>query len=162
VPITTIGLALSTLQPISELAGGIRLGSSLLFAWLSRLFFPEVPAGYDVILHPMAFAGWLGFFVTAMNLMPLGQLDGGHIAYAVLGRYQRPVIIGFILCMIALGILWPGWWFWAILVMVLGLHHPPPQDEITPLSSKEFILAGIGILIFILSFIPVPFPMIPS
>lgn len=162
VPITVIGLKLSTVQPLSELEGGIGLGSSLLFVWLSKLFFPQVPPGYDVILHPMAFAGWLGFFITAMNLMPLGQLDGGHIAYGVLGRYRRPVIIGFLLGLLLLGIFWAGWWFWAILVVLLGLRHPPPQDDITPLSSKEFVLAGIALLVFILSFIPIPFPVIPG
>lgn len=162
VPITAIGLKLSKVQPLSELEGGIGLGSSLLFTWLSKLFFPQLPPGCDVILHPMAFAGWLGFLVTAMNLMPLGQLDGGHIVYGVLGRYRKPIIIGFLLGLLLLGIFWSGWWFWGMLAALLGLHHPPPQDDITPLSSKEFLLAGIALLIFILSFIPVPFPVIPG
>ena len=158
-PVTILGLRFSILQAVSETKGGISLGSSILFHFLSKIFFGNIPEGYDIMLHPVAFAGWLGFFVTALNLIPVGQLDGGHIAYAVFGKYRKIVTIIVIALMIVLGLLWPGWFFWAVLAIVLGLRHPKPQDDITPLGTKEKILALIGLLILILTFMPVPIPI---
>jgi membrane-associated protease RseP (regulator of RpoE activity) len=161
IPITIFGLAHSQLVSYEELKGGIGLGSSLLFSLLSRIFFPRVPEGKDILLHPMAFAGWLGFFVTAMNLLPLGQLDGGHIAYAVF--YERTKIVRAIIVLILalLGLRWPGWYFWLILVFLFGFRHPPVQDEIIGLRRREKLLALLGLIIFLLSFTPFPFQTIP-
>jgi membrane-associated protease RseP (regulator of RpoE activity) len=158
-PVTIVGLKFSTLQAVSGNKGGIALGSSLLFHFLSKLFFSNVPNGYDVMLHPVAFAGWLGFFVTALNLIPVGQLDGGHIAYAVLGKFQRIIMIVVVAVMVLLGLRWPGWYFWAVLTLLLGLRHPKPQDEITPLGTNEKILALVALIILILTFMPVPIPL---
>jgi len=158
-PVTIVGLKLSTLQAITENKAGIALGSSLLFHFLSKLFFSHVPNGYDVMLHPVAFAGWLGFFVTALNLIPVGQLDGGHIAYAVLGKFRKILTIVVVAVMVLLGLHWPGWYFWAVLTLLLGLRHPKPQDEITPLGKKEKILALVALIILILTFMSVPIPI---
>ncbi|MEO0115601.1 MAG: site-2 protease family protein [candidate division WOR-3 bacterium] len=160
-PVTILGLKLSTIKAVGDTKDSIALGSSLLFHILSKLFFRYVPDGYDIMLHPIAFAGWLGFFVTALNLIPVGQLDGGHIAYAVLGRLRKIITIIVIATMLLLGLLWPGWYFWAMVAILFGLHHPKPVDDSTPLGTKEKVLAIIALLILILTFIPVPIPIRP-
>ncbi len=156
-PVTIIGLSLSRVVTADAAARGIQLGSPLVFWLLSRLVVGETPAGADLMLHPVAFAGWLGCFVTALNLLPVGQLDGGHIVYAVAGRFRKVlnwVVIGILVLM---GFFWLGWPFWAILISVFGLRHPRPLDDITPLSRTEKILAAAGLVILILTFTPMPF-----
>lgn len=157
-PITIIGISLSKVSEITG-ATGLPLGSSLLFKILSNIIHPNVPAGYDLVLHPMAFAGWLGFFVTALNLLPLGQLDGGHIAYAVFGKYRKYVMIAMLVIMAMLGLFWPGWFFWILLIAIFGLRHPPSQNEIMQLKTSDKIVSAIALIILILVFIPMPFPI---
>ncbi|MBM3323641.1 site-2 protease family protein [candidate division WOR-3 bacterium] len=155
-PVSLIGLLLS--QPVVKSATrGIELGSPLVFLMLSKLTHPNLAPELDLMLHPMAFAGWLGLFVTALNLLPVGQLDGGHIAYAVFGRnWSRYslVVIGLLLVM---GFFWLGWPFWAVLVVVFGLRHPPPLDDVTPLSRADRWLAIAALALIILTFTPTPF-----
>jgi hypothetical protein len=158
VPVVIVGMMLSKPVLVDQSPGSIALGSSLLFGLLSQLFFPHLPTGYDVSLHPLAFAGWLGFFVTALNLLPLGQLDGGHIAYVALGRWRRGFRIAVLAVMLGLGFLWPGWFFWAMLVLILGLGHPPTMDEVTPITRTDRILIAAAIAVLVLTFIPNPFP----
>lgn len=157
IPITMIGLRYSRLASSEEIKGSIGLGSSLLFKFLSAIFFPNIPKGYDILLSPMAFAGWLGFFVTAMNLLPIGQLDGGHIAYAIFNKQVKIGMLIMIGVLAIIGIYWPGWYFWLLLIFLFGLRHPPTQDEITGLGRKEIILAIIALFVFILTFTPFPF-----
>lgn len=154
IPVTIIGLKLST---VTVLKGGIGLGSSIIFWGLSKLVFPHIPLGYNISLHSVAFAGWIGLFVTAMNLLPLGQLDGGHIIYALFKDYKKYINFGVIGALAVLGVFWPGWWFWVALILLLGMRHSKTQDEIIPLGKKEKILALFTLFIFILSFVPVPF-----
>ncbi|MBU4321257.1 MAG: site-2 protease family protein, partial [Nitrospinae bacterium] len=117
---------------------------------------------YDVLLHPIAFAGWIGFFVTALNLIPVGQLDGGHTAYALLGEKHENMSKVLVLSMIMLGfLLWEGWIIWAILLIILGLRHPPVMYWETPLDSRRRLIGWITTIIFILTFIPVPFKVMP-
>jgi len=158
IPITIIGISLSKVAIVSG-TDGLPLGSSLLFKILSGIIHPNIPQGYDLVLHPMAFAGWLGFFVTALNLLPLGQLDGGHIAYAVFGKYRKYVMIAIIATMAVLGVFWPGWFFWILLIFIFGLRHPPSQNEIMPLRTSDKIISALALLVFILAFIPIPFPI---
>ena len=158
IPITIIGIAASKVVLVSG-TSGFQLGSSLLFKLVAYLFHPNIPPGYDLVLHPMAFAGWLGFLVTALNLLPVGQLDGGHIAYAIFGKYRKYVTILVIIIMALLGVLWQGWFFWILLIVIFGLRHPKAQNEITPLQLSDKILAIISLVILILSFIPSPFPI---
>jgi hypothetical protein len=158
VPVVIVGMMLSKPVLPDPSQGSIALGSSLLFGLLSRAFFPHLPPGYDVQLHPLAFAGWLGFFITALNLLPLGQLDGGHIAYVALGKWQRTFRIVALAAMLGLGFLWSGWFFWGVLVLILGLGHPPTLDEVSPLTRTDWVLIAAAILVFILTFIPNPFP----
>jgi membrane-associated protease RseP (regulator of RpoE activity) len=134
---------------------GLTLGNSLIFILLSNLVL-NVPPGHDVLLSPMAFAGWAGLFVTMLNLLPIGQLDGGHIAYALLGKNQKKVARYTVLALIPLGFFWMGWFLWAILAFVINLAHPPTLNETIPLDRKRKIVGLISLAIFILCFTPVP------
>jgi membrane-associated protease RseP (regulator of RpoE activity) len=160
VPIIVIGLKLSQAVPVAQIEGmSFRLGNSLLFSFFEKTIIGETPAGTDIVLHPLAFAGWVGLFVTALNLMPIGQLDGGHIAYAVFGGRSRTI---FFLAAIGFGILgfffFPAWLLPLFLILFFGFRHPPPSDDETELDGRRKLLAGLTFLVFILSFIPVPLP----
>jgi membrane-associated protease RseP (regulator of RpoE activity) len=112
-------------------------------------------------LHPFALAAWVGLLATALNLLPLGQLDGGHILYAALGRLQRLLALPLWLALAATSFLWPGWIVWCALVLLLGLVHPPVLREDVPLGPARLLIAAIALLLFVLSFIPVPLTMVP-
>jgi membrane-associated protease RseP (regulator of RpoE activity) len=156
-----IGLNMSRIVSLTNAGSGPVMGDSLLFSFLSRSILGIVPAGYDVLLHPVAFAGWIGLFVTSMNLIPVGQLDGGHIAYALLGEKQTRLSFALVVFMLVLGfLLWEGWFVWAVLLLVLGLRHPPVVYWEVPLDRKRKVVGWIALLIFILTFIPVPFKML--
>jgi len=158
IPVSVIGLALSTVKPVPPNGQLLRLGSPLIFEIISRIFHSTPAPGYDVVLHPLAFAGWLGMFVTALNLLPVGQLDGGHIAYAILGRHYRFFSIFIIAALLLMGFFWLGWPFWAFLTTALGLRHPPPLDNITPLTRTDVLLTVLALVVMLLSFTPAPFP----
>jgi membrane-associated protease RseP (regulator of RpoE activity) len=146
-PLCFVGLLLS--QPVARSATkGIELGSPLVFALLSKLAHPNLGPELDVLLHPMAFAGWLGLFVTALNLLPVGQLDGRRWP-----RYSLVIVAA----MLLMGFFWLGWPFWAMLTVVFGLRHPPPLDDITPLSRADRWLALVALLLIVLTFTPAPF-----
>jgi membrane-associated protease RseP (regulator of RpoE activity) len=153
---TVIGLFLSKVMPAVKAGGMITLGDSLLFAGLSKLIVGTIPDNYDVFLHPIAFAGWIGFFVTSLNLIPIGQLDGGHIAYALLGEKHAKISKILIGVLILLGFFWEGWLFWAVLLIILGFRHPPIIYSAIPLDPKRKIIGWIALIIFIVTFIPVP------
>ena len=135
----------------------ILLGNSLIFWALSELF-TNIPVGYDLSLHPVAFAGWVGMLITALNLIPIGQLDGGHISYALLGKKAKFIAWPLIGIMVFLGTYWMGWIVWTIFILVLiGIKHPPPLDDVTPLDTPHKIIGYISLFIFIIAFVPVPF-----
>ena len=162
-PILVIGLALSKVGPFAMAQDTITFGEPLLFRILSGLFFGHVPEGSSLILHPIGFAGWVGLLVTALNLMPIGQLDGGHIAYALLGRRARllsRVMVGFLVVM---GVFFHVTWLvLAALILFfefksrMRLNHPPVLDEDAPLGPKRTVLSVLVVVVFILSFIPDP------
>jgi membrane-associated protease RseP (regulator of RpoE activity) len=137
-------------------------GLSPLLYWL-RYFFTARPVpfgGMDVSLNPVAWAGWGGLLVTALNLIPAGQLDGGHALYVLIGRKRAQKLLPFILViMVAMGFVSPNWWLWAALVFFFGRYYAEPLDEITPLDTRRKVLAGLAIILFILLFTPVPLSM---
>lgn len=162
IPVTAIGLYLSRPVPApAAMDGEIALGPSFLFLHMIRLFIEVPPKGWTVTLHPMAVAGWLGFFVTALNLIPAGQLDGGHIAYAVLGRRQNTVAFLVVLALFCLAVLFvqPMWAFWAVLLLVMGYRHPPPLNDLTRLDAGRFVVGILCWGLFFVLFTPVPFVM---
>jgi len=158
---TLIGLPLSQVILTKGIKGSLALGDSLLFSLLSRLILGEIPDSYDVLLHPIAFAGWIGFFVTALNLIPIGQLDGGHIAYAIMGEKHIHISKVLVPVLIVLGFfLWEGWLIWGVLLLILGLRHPPVLYWETPLDKNRRSIGWITAIIFIITFIPMPFKVI--
>jgi membrane-associated protease RseP (regulator of RpoE activity) len=156
-----IGLHLSEIVPVAETKGALTLGDSILFSFLAQTILGVTPADSDILLNPVAFAGWIGLFVTSMNLIPVGQLDGGHIAFAFLGEKQTRLSFILVLVMSLLGVLlWEGWIIWAVLLLVLGLRHPPVISWEVPLDTRRKVIGWIAFLIFILTFIPVPFKIL--
>lgn len=159
IPAIAIGLKLSELVPASPLKGEGRLAEPLLFSLIQRVVLGEVPDGYDILLHPIGYAGWVGLFVTALNLLPVGQLDGGHVVYAVFGKRSRAIFFITISVMVFITLFYnPGWFLLLILIILFGFRHPPPLDDETPLDGKRKVLAGITLLAFVFSFTAVPFP----
>jgi membrane-associated protease RseP (regulator of RpoE activity) len=133
-------------------------GASPVLYWI-RYFLIGRPLPFgalDVMLHPVAWAGWAGLLVTALNLIPAGQLDGGHILYVLLGKRAVRLVPFIIVALVGLGLVWSGWWLWAALIFFLGRSHAQPLDEVTPLDAKRKVLAVIGLVAFILVFTPVP------
>ena len=131
-------------------------GDSLMMRLLAALF---APAGDLLLLHPVALAGWLGLFVTALNLLPLSQLDGGHILYALVGRWQRPVGYLFLGLLLLLGYWWVGWWVWAVAILVLGrgrIQHPSVYDPSLEVSGRRSWVGWACVAIFLLTFVPIP------
>lgn len=184
IPVLLYGLSLSTLGTIEPNPNGFLEGNSLLYLlakfvifgqllpapvepqgilyWL-QYFFTGRPipfGGLDVFIHPVAFAGWAGILVTALNLIPLGTLDGGHVIYSLFGEKAKkafPYIVGLL---IILGFFWSGWWLWAALLFWLGRVNAQPMDQITELDPKRRLIAYAMIAVFFLVLTPVPFMLL--
>lgn len=157
IPILILGLSLSEVKRL-EGQMGTNLGDSILLWLISRWVVGAVPAGYDVIIHPVGFAGWIGLLVTSLNLLPVGQLDGGHVVYALVGERQKKISKIVFAGLLALGIFgWEGWLFWALLLLIMGFRHPPPLEWWVPLDWKRKVLGWVTLAVFVLTFIPVPF-----
>lgn len=157
IPAVIYGLSLSEVKAVETAANGIRLGDSLLLTFLTQLVFGTIPVGQEVFLHPVAFAGWIGLLVTSMNLLPIGQLDGGHIAYALFGRYQEAVSRIVLIGLFTAGIMWwKGWLFWAALSVIFGMRHPPPVYPMIPLGQGRRLVGILCLVVFVLTFVPVP------
>lgn len=159
IPAVIIGLSLSEVHavPTTEDTHYMGLGEPLLFTFLANAVVGNVPEGFDIYLHPIAFAGWAGLFVTALNLLPIGQLDGGHIIYALLGRKSQLVYKTgiFAFCCIAV-FYYPGWLLFAMLLLVFGFRHPAPLDEFTGLDSRRKLIGVALLIIFAVCFTPAP------
>ncbi|MFO7323687.1 MAG: site-2 protease family protein [Chloroflexota bacterium] len=156
IPIVLIGLATSRVGPIEP--GGVLEGNSLLYALAKILVFGRfLPDGeVDVYINQVAMAGWAGLLVTALNLIPLGQLDGGHILYALIGNRARKLYFPLIAVSIALALITNAWILWVILLLLFGRTYAAPLDMITPLDRRRQIIAVVSLVIFVLIFVPVP------
>ena len=158
-PALWIGLGWSKVAAVPA-GESVAFGDSLLLRLMTWLAFGPLPPGHDVFVHPVALAGWVGLFVTALNLIPVGQLDGGRIAYALFGGRHRQISIATFLGLLALGaVTGAGNWFvWAFLLFfVMGFQHQPPLDDLSPLSPARYAV-GIGCLILLFLLIP-PVPI---
>jgi membrane-associated protease RseP (regulator of RpoE activity) len=159
IPFIIIGIKMSSIQLVTKDLAILQLGDPLLFKILQKILLGNIPAGYDLVLHPLAYAGWVGLFVTALNLLPLGQLDGGHIIYAVFGDRSKWIFAISITLLAILTIFYnPGWLLLVILLLIFGMRHPEPFDMETELDGKRKLLALVILLVFLLSFTPSPFP----
>ena len=165
-PVLALGLALSHPLPGHGALGGMLLGldgdtavlgDSVVTLVLRRLVHGAAPA---LLMHPVAFAGWVGMFVTMLNLLPISQLDGGHILYAALPRWQPRIALGFWSLIVVLGWYWRGWLVWGVLVLALSrgrLGHPPVLDAHRPLPPSRRALSWLALVLFLITFAPVPF-----
>ena len=185
IPVLLYGLSLSNVEPLHQVPGQMMEGNSILYLaskyvvfgellpappestlgdtqpalyWLQYFFtgepFPE--GGRDVLVHPVAWAGWAGLLVTALNLIPAGQLDGGHMIFVLLGRRTRQLLPFVLGALLLLAFVWSGWLLWALLIFLLGRVYAEPLDQITPLDTPRKALALLGIVVFVLVFTPVP------
>ncbi len=158
-PILFVGLMLSKVVefPLEEGTGPIWVfGDPLLFQWFQGLLHTEIPAGSTLQLHPAAWAAWFGLLVTALNLLPFAQLDGGHVAYSLLGRWHARIAWPLLGVLFVLGFFWWGWWLWTGIALLLGVRHPPVLDEPTPLDRRRTWIALACIAVFVISFNPAP------
>jgi membrane-associated protease RseP (regulator of RpoE activity) len=164
VPAVVAGLSLSTIETAEQRSGGVSLGSSLLLALLTKLTLGHLPDEVNISIHPIGFAGWIGLFVTALNLLPVGQLDGGHITYALFGARHIWISRLAFLFIFSLGLLrwWDGWLLWGILLLFLGFRHPQCLDPQTPLDFKRTVMGWVMLVILIITFIPSPFSISES
>jgi len=154
VPALGVGLAFSKVLPGINHQGTIQLGVPAL-EWLAqKLIFPGV-ATSDIYLHPVARAAWVGMFATALNLLPVGQLDGGHVVYALLGRSQKWITNVFLVALLPMGRLWSGWWFWAVMLFFFARNHPPLYDH-SEIGVSRVKLGVVSFCIFLLCFTIAP------
>ncbi len=164
IPALLIGLQFSSVVTGTEapamFMGGAEVGSSVLFAFLAKVSLGEaIQESHRIVLHPVAFAGWLGLIVTALNLIPVGQLDGGHIAHAVLGRRNAYVLgIASLFLLVILGLyVWSGLLFWALIIFfIAGTRDNPPANDLTRLDRKRLVFAGMALALLLLIVVPVP------
>jgi len=158
VPTLIIGLSLSRVAPAGDFSG-MTFGSSLLLELFSKIILGVGVSSteFNIELHPVAFAGWIGLLVTAFNLLPIGQLDGGHIIYAMFGDKCGAVSKLFFVLLFPLGYVWNGWWLWALIITLFGFKHAPVIDDSIILAKKHRIMGLFSIAIFVVTFIPVPF-----
>jgi membrane-associated protease RseP (regulator of RpoE activity) len=166
VPALFLGIAMSRVAklPIDQ-SGLINLGEPLLFKAASWLFWGTQPDGYSLNMHPMAAAAWFGLLATTYNLFPVGQLDGGHISYAVLGRRSTYVSFATVGILLALTLGFSAsWGVWTVLtfamLLVFGPRHPRVFDDEVPLDRARLVLALFAVVIFVLCFTPVPIDMV--
>jgi membrane-associated protease RseP (regulator of RpoE activity) len=163
IPLLLYGLAISPVGPMPTQGNYYLEGNSLLYLGAKYLIHGQILPGngLDVMLNPIAFAAWFGLLVTAFNLLPVGQLDGGHVIFTLIGDKIQIVGTLFVAALLVMGVmLWQGWFVWALLIFLLGVGHPPPLNDVTPLSHGRKLLALLTIFIFILVFTPVPLAVI--
>jgi len=170
IPVLLLGLSLSEVRNLAEARaaapniGSFTEGNSLIYAASKLLVFGRfLPGGgEDVFIHPVAFAGWAGLLVTGLNLLPAGQLDGGHVFFALFGPRAAAIMSRVVaVALLGLGFLWSGWFLWAVIVAVLGQQHSPLLNEITPLRGPWRALAVLGLVVFVLVFTPMPIVVAP-
>lgn len=157
-PVVIIGLKFSQVAPISEtMPGGFLFSMPLILQLLANAILGEIPADHIIIPHPLAIAGWAGLFVTSLNLLPMGQLDGGHIIRGLFPRQFKKVYYGVAGLLLLMGTLWPGYILWVFLILFLTkMKHPGPLDDVSELDTKQKLYALIALIILILSFMPAP------
>lgn len=160
VPALFIGLALSRVVPLPDTFEGLSLGEPLLFRAAAWTIWGPTPDGYSLNLHPMAFAAWFGLLATALNLFPIGQLDGGHISYAVFGARSTIVTLAAIGCALLLTLVSSSWIVWSMLLVLMlflfGPRHPPTLDEHVPLDAPRLAMAAFALFMFVVCFTPAP------
>ncbi len=160
VPLLVAGVAASRVVPLPADGGGLVLGDPLLFQFVERMLWGAIPDDQALYVHPMGLAAWFGLLATALNLFPFGQLDGGHIGYAVFGGRARWLSLATIIGTAALAAASLSWGAWAVLLLLMtavhGVGHPPTLDESLRLDRARLALAVVAALVLALCFTPRP------
>lgn len=162
IPVFLFGMVLTQQSPhfVTGGPGGLASTMASLLSYALSEFFP---ISGNVIMHPLAFAGWVGLFVTAINLLPAGQLDGGHVARGLLGENSRYLSYITVAALFMMGIMvYSGWLLFAVLIFFLGLRHPAPLNDLSKLGARRTVLGAIGIALLMVTFVPVPLSIEPS
>jgi len=151
------GLTMSRFVTAEGADNLVTLGEPLIFKAMSYLIYGPLPEGQDIVLHPIAYAGWVGLLITALNLMPIGQLDGGHILYSLLPRYAFAVSLTLLYGAIVATIFWRLWhWSLMLLLLVLLVRHPPAAREEVPIDRTRVVLGWLMLLFVLVGFTPTP------
>lgn len=157
VPALVIGLSFSRFVVTDPAGGGLGFGEPLIFKMVAYVMGKTPPAGMDLYIHPIALAAWFGFLATTLNLLPCGQLDGGHIAYALFPNLHKRISQALVIALVPLGIFfWQGWLVWVVLLLIIRLRHPNTMDDYVPLERRHIWLGWIGLAMFVLCFMPTP------
>lgn len=154
-----IGIYLSDIRPLPAPGGDMLVpiyGNSMLFALLIKIFHGSIPAGHDIFLSPYAWAGWIGLLITSLNLMPIGQLDGSHILYSLIGRKQRMFGWAAFGGLVVLALIWQGWIIWIGLTLLFLMVAHPEVPESEKLTTAEMAMGWFCMVILILTFVPIP------
>lgn len=159
-PAVWVGVATSRVAPIPD-GAALELGESLVLSAVVRSVHGPIPDGQDLLLSSVGLAAWAGILVTALNLLPIGQLDGGHVVYGLLGRWSRWVGLGTVAVMLVMSRWWSGWIVWCILPIIFGLRHPPPVDPDRPLDARHRLIGVVAFILLVLCFTPVPLRIKP-
>ena len=158
VPALVIGVYHSTIIDLQNYnQATITMGEPLILKFITYIIYGPLAEGEDILIHPLAYAGWFGLLVTAVNLLPVGQLDGGHISYALFGQKSKYVSFAALVFFAISTYLFIGWILMLILITFFLFKHPPPLNDQITLDLKRKIIGYLMFLIFILSFTPVPF-----
>jgi membrane-associated protease RseP (regulator of RpoE activity) len=159
-PVLLLGVALS--HPVAHLPSSNLLvfGEPLLFKAAVYLVHPHLGSG-DLLLNPTGYAAWFGLLVTALNLLPFGQLDGGHITYAMFGRWQRRLAWPALVVLVVLSFRWIGWLVWVAIALIMRVRHPWMPDEDVPIDPRRRLIGWLCVVVFILCFTPQPITVVP-
>ena len=156
VPALAIAVYYSKIVPFSEAHSAVVFGHPLILRFLVAVLRPGVTPG-DLLLHPVGRAAWVGLFATSLNLLPGGQLDGGHILYSVASKYHKKITLAVALLLVPLGFFfWQGWIMWAVLLLAIGFRHPPLMNRWERLDRTRLLWAAVAVVIFVLCFMPMP------
>lgn len=157
-PVAWFGITQSTVEPLPDNAPVTVFGAPVVLQWMIEWHHGPLPENHEVILNPLLFAGWVGIFVTALNLLPVGQLDGGHILYTLIGRKAHGVALALILSaggwMIATSNL--SYILFLALIFFFGIRHPPTADDSVPLGIGRLVLGWLTLAFLLIGFTPVP------
>jgi membrane-associated protease RseP (regulator of RpoE activity) len=155
-PVLVLGIAQGRILPRHAPGLGIEFGEPLLFQWITQLVHGPVPDGYELVIGKLGVAAWFGLFVTALNLMPIGQLDGGHVTYSLLR--ERAHLVSRLAKWACIGLIWfgPNWLLWAVIARFVGRPHPPTSDDEAPAGAARAWVGGLALLVFVVCFVPNP------
>jgi membrane-associated protease RseP (regulator of RpoE activity) len=161
VPFLAYGIAASSIGEAPPGGTYLEFAEPMIYRLLESVIRPDLGGDATLWLHPTGVAAWFGILVTLLNLLPFAQLDGGHITYALFGPWHRRLAWPLVGVLAALGFLWPGWWLWVVIVVVMRPQHPRIWDEARPLDPRRRLVAWIAIAIFVLCFMANPIRLVP-